>query len=78
MAKSLPYGIVPHGFYWPLLGQKSSHKKSYQTEILATAVRAIVTRTVVLRNGLILLWRPNMTGHVFCQQIIICMESMMI
>jgi hypothetical protein len=29
MAKSLPYGIVPHGFYWPLLGQKSSYKKFY-------------------------------------------------
>jgi hypothetical protein len=28
MAESLPYGIAPHGFYWPLLGQKSSHKKS--------------------------------------------------
>ncbi len=78
MAESLPYGIVPHGFYWPLLGQKSSHQKSYRTEILATIVRAIVTRAVALRNGLTLLWRPNMTGHVFCQQIIICMESMMI
>jgi hypothetical protein len=78
MAKSLPYGIVPHGFYWQLLGQKSSHKKSYQTEILATTVRTILTRAVALRDGLIILWRPNMTSHVFCHQIIICMESMMI
>jgi len=55
MADSLPYGIVPHGFYWPLLGQKSSHQKSYRTEILATIARAIVTRAVALRDGLTLL-----------------------
>jgi hypothetical protein len=59
MAESLPYGIVPHGFYWPLLGQKSSHQKSYRTEILSTIARAIVTRAVALRDGLTLLWRPN-------------------
>jgi hypothetical protein len=65
MAESLPYGIVPHGFYWPLLGQKSSHQKSYRTEILATIARAIVTRAVDLRDSLTLLWRPNIwpTNH---------------
>ena len=78
MAELLPYGIIPHGFYWPFLGQKPSSKKSYQTEILATTGRTTVTCAVALRDSLILLWRPNMTGHVFCQQIIICMESMMI
>ncbi len=46
-----------------LLGQKSSHKKSYQTEILTTIARTIVTRAVALRDGLTLLWHPNMTGH---------------
>jgi len=55
MAESLPYGIVPHGFYWALLGQKSSHQKSYRTEILATIPRAIVMRAVALRDGLTLL-----------------------
>jgi hypothetical protein len=78
MAKSLPYCIIPHGFYWPLLGQKSSYKKSHQTEILATTARTILTRAVALHDGLIIPWLPNMTDHVFCHQIIICMESMMI
>jgi hypothetical protein len=44
MAEPRPYDPLLHGFIWPLLGQKSSHKKCYQTEILATSARVIWPR----------------------------------
>jgi len=30
MAKPRPYNPLPHGFIWPLLGQKSSHKNAIE------------------------------------------------
>jgi hypothetical protein len=41
------------------LAKNHPTKKSYRTEILARIARAIETRAVALRDGLTLLWCPN-------------------
>jgi hypothetical protein len=54
-----------HGFIWPLLGQKSSHKKCYRTEILATSARVIWPRAVALPDGFTIPWLPSCTADDF-------------
>jgi hypothetical protein len=65
MAKPRPYNPLPHGFIWPLLGQKSSHKKCYQTEIFATSARVIWPRAVALPDGFTIPWLPSCTADDF-------------
>jgi len=56
---------LPHGFIWPLLGQKSSHKKCYQTEIFATSARVIWPRAVAMPDGFTIPWLPSCTADNF-------------
>ena len=65
MADPQPYNPLPHGFIWPLLGQKSSHKKCYQTEIFATSARVIWPRAVALPDGFTIPWLPSCTADDF-------------
>ena len=63
--KPRPYDPLLHGFIWPLLGQKSSHKKCYRTEILATSARVIWPRAVALPDGFTIPWLPSCTADDF-------------
>jgi len=65
MAEPRPYNPLPHGFIWPLLGQKSPHKKCYRTEILATSASVIWPRVVALPDGCTIPWLPSCTTDVF-------------
>jgi hypothetical protein len=65
MAEPRPYDPLLHGFIWPLLGQKSSHKKCYRTEILATSARVIRPRAVALPDGFTIPWLPSCTADDF-------------
>jgi len=65
MAEPRPYDPLLHGFIWPLLGQKSSHKKCYRTEILATSARVIWPRAVALPDGFTIPWLPSCTADDF-------------
>jgi hypothetical protein len=65
MAEPRPYDPLLHGFIWPLLGQKSSHKKCYRTEILATSARVIWPRAVALPDGFPIPWLPSCTADDF-------------
>jgi hypothetical protein len=62
MAEPRPYDPLLHGFIWPLLGQKSSHKKCYRTEIIATSARVIWPRAVALPDGFTIPWLPSCTA----------------
>jgi len=64
-AELRPYNPLPHGFIWPLLGQKSSHKKCYRTEIFATSARVIWSRAVALPDGFTIPWLPSCTADEF-------------
>jgi hypothetical protein len=54
-----------HGFIWPLLGQKSSHKNCFRSEILATSARVIWPCSVASPDGFTIPWLPSCTADDF-------------
>jgi hypothetical protein len=74
MAKTLPCNFLPHGRFWPLLGQKSCYQNCYQTKILAMTPHAIWLGSMAQRSGLIIWGNPFHAGHVFHHHHIIIMD----
>ena len=55
----------PPWLYLAITWPKSSHKKCYRTEILATSARVIWPRAVALPDGFPIPWLPSCTADDF-------------